>query len=167
MLFDLNWLDIAILVVLLVSTLTSLMRGFVKEAISLGIWFLAFLISSQFYLDLAQFLTYFNDALVRNGVAISILFVITLIIGGLVNMLVAKLVQFTGLSGTDRVLGLLFGALRGALIVSAILFFADVFTPAAGSQAWQNSVLIPEFKLIISWFFDYIQNSSSFITPSI
>ncbi len=164
MLMDLNWLDWAIIAVLVLSSLISLIRGFVKEAISLAIWFMAFLISSQFYLDLAHYFTTFEQPMVRNGVAITVLFVSTLIVGGLVNMLVAKLVQFTGLSGTDRVLGILFGALRGILIVSAILFFADIFTPVADSKAWQSSLLVPEFKLIISWFYDYIQNASSFIT---
>ncbi|MEC8227282.1 MAG: CvpA family protein [Pseudomonadota bacterium] len=161
-----NWLDYAIIAVIALSTVISLMRGFVKEAISLAVWFAALFIASQFYADLAVYFTKINDELIRNGAAIAVLFVVTLILGALVNHVIGQLVQATGLSGTDRALGAVFGGLRGILIASALLFFLDTFTPSASSTWWEESVLVPEFAVIIEWFFIYVKDSTSFLTPA-
>ena len=162
-----NWFDFAIIGVIALSTVISLIRGFVKEAISLAVWFSALFIASQFYPDVAVYLTRISDDLLRNGVAIAILFIATLVVGALVNYVISQLVKVTGLSGTDRALGAVFGALRGVLIVSALLFFMDTFTPSANSEWWKTSLLIPEFAIVIEWFFQFMQGSSSFLNTKI
>lgn len=158
-----NWVDYTIIGIIVFSAVVSLIRGFVKEALSLVTWVCAFFVASQFYFYITEYLTYFHDDFVKNAVAIGILFIATLLVGAVVNYIVSELVQRTGLTGTDRVLGVCFGVLRGILIVAAILFFIDTFTPLSKNSDWSESTLIPHFHYIIRWFFDYLQNTSSFL----
>lgn len=162
-----NWLDIVILSVIGLSALISLIRGFAKEALSLIIWCGAFFIASQYYAKLAVYFTNIKDDMVRNGAAIAALFVATLVVGAIVNYVISQLVQKTGLSGTDRILGVVFGALRGVLIVAAALFFVDTFTSLSDSEWWKSSQLVPEFSRVIAPLFEHIQATSSFLSDAL
>ena len=158
-----NWVDITIISIIAFSASVSIVRGFIREALSLVSWGLAFFIAGHFYTYITPYLTYFDSDIIRIAVAITILFFATLLVCSVVSYVIGQLVQKTGLSGTDRVLGICFGILRGILVVAALLFFIDTFTPLSKSPYWTNSQLIPHFHFIIRWFFDYIQNSSSFL----
>ncbi|EKO3558883.1 CvpA family protein [Vibrio metschnikovii] len=159
-----NWLDIVILSVIGLSALISLVRGFAKEALSLVIWFAAFYIASEYYAKLAVYFSNIKDEMFRNGSAIAVLFIATLIVGAMVNYVISQLVDKTGLSGTDRILGVVFGALRGVLIVAAALFFMDAFTASPNAEWWKGSQLVPEFSRLIAPFFEHLQATSSFLS---
>ncbi|MED5524120.1 CvpA family protein [Gallaecimonas pentaromativorans] len=158
-----NWVDIAILVIIGLSVLISLVRGFVREAMSLVVWVAAFFVASAFYSKLAVLFTSLDDPLIRNAVAIVLLFVVTLLLGSLLTYIIGQLVDKTGLTGFDRLLGMIFGALRGVLVVAALLFAVDSFTTLSDSTWWKSSKLIPEFGVVVQWFFEYLQASSSFL----
>ncbi|RTE86867.1 MULTISPECIES: CvpA family protein [Gammaproteobacteria] len=161
-----QWIDFVIIGIIGLSVVVSLIRGFVREALSLAVWIGAVFVSAMFYADVAVYFTHFEDPLIRNALAVVALFVATLIVGAMVTYLVSQLVEKTGLSGTDRVLGAVFGALRGLLLVCGILFAIDSFTQFSNEEWWQQSLLIPHFGPYIEWFLNYMQDASSFIQPN-
>ena len=151
-----TWIDWLIAGVVTVSALISLRRGFVKETLSLVIWVAAVFVAWSFGGALSIHLTpHIDTPSVRVMVACALLFVATLLVGGLINRLLGGLIQMTGLSGTDRVLGMVFGGLRGCLLVTGIIGLMTL-APLEQDQAWQQSVLVPHFLLLADWSKDTV-----------
>ncbi|MFT4609265.1 MAG: membrane protein required for colicin V production, partial [Cellvibrionaceae bacterium] len=73
-------------------------------------------------------------------------FVATLLVGGAVNYLFATLIKATGLSGTDRLLGVLFGAIRGFVIIMVIVLYLPKMVPVDQDLWWSESRLISHFS---------------------
>lgn len=146
-----SWVDLAILGVIALSSLISLIRGFVTESISLVTWVVAGIIAFRYFLPLAELLKPFVDSLtIRSWIGGGILFLATLIVGAIVNFTVSQLVSKTGLSGTDRTLGVVFGAARGVLIVSMVVLVLNL-TSAPSTEWWQDSVSIDFFEQLAEW----------------
>jgi membrane protein required for colicin V production len=147
-----NWLDWTIVAILALSTLLSLSRGFVKEALSLLAWVAALLVSTTFSGRLASQLVEFiaNDSL-RYASAYVLLFAATLMLGSLLNMLLAQLIKVTGLSGLDRLLGTVFGFARGLVVVLVLLFVLRAVLPVDEQQRIEQSVLVPHLALVDQW----------------
>ncbi|AAK02786.1 TPA: CvpA family protein [Pasteurella multocida] len=160
-------IDYIIIAIIAFSIIISLLRGFIREVMSVASWVVAFFVANHFYPYLANYLTQIESLYLRNGTAIAILFVATLIVGGIVNHILGELVDKTGLTGTDRVLGACFGLIRGVLIVAALLFFMDTFTNFSQTVWWKESKLIPHFGFIVEWFFQQLQATSSFINSTL
>jgi membrane protein required for colicin V production len=150
------WLDFLILGIILLSTLISLARGFVREAFSLAVWVLAFWISWSFFRDLEVPLRQWIDSpTARLGIAFAALMIVTLVIGGLVNYLIIQLVERTGMSGTDRLIGMVFGAARGVLLVAVLVLLAGL-TPLPEESWWLQSSLVGYFEELAFWLRDLL-----------
>jgi len=146
-----SWLDIIIICIIALSALISLIRGFVKESISLISWIVAGIIAFRYFSPMAGLLEpYVVSPTVRGIAGFAILFISTLIVGAIVNFIMSQLVSKTGLSGTDKALGVVFGGARGVLIVTMIVLLASL-TPMPEAQWWQDSAMVGFFQQLAEW----------------
>jgi len=144
--------DGLIVAVIGLSAVVSLWRGFVKEAISLLSWIAAFAVAIAMTPQLSQLLAEtISTAALRMLLAFLLLFFSTLLVGGLINRLLASLLKISGLSGTDRLLGMVFGVFRGVIVVLAFLVIVPPVVAVEDQIWWRESLLIPQFSLLQSW----------------
>ena len=137
------WIDYAILGIVGISGAISLMRGFIREALSLAGWIVAFWVALAFSGDVAGWLEgYVSVPSVRVGIAFACIFFGVLLLGGIVLRLAGLLVERTGMSGTDRTLGIVFGVLRGVVITGVLVLLAGL-TSLPRDPWWSQSVLLP------------------------
>jgi membrane protein required for colicin V production len=135
--------DMVILGVVLLSAFIGLIRGLIKEVLSLASWLAAFILALHFAPMLAGWLVdQLEDGAVRLVVAFIAIFLTTLLAGAVVQWLLGTLIRSTGLTGTDRFLGFVFGSTRGALLCIVVVMALRQFAEAG--QWWQTSVLVPE-----------------------
>lgn len=140
-----NWLDLVFLGIIAVSVVISLVRGFVREVISVLVWVGAVWVSLRYAQPLSGYLTdYLASPTLRLIVAFVVLFVLTLIVGAVISYFAGVLVGRTGLTGTDRALGMVFGGLRGALIVALLVLGAGL-TAIPQEHWWRDSLLATRF----------------------
>lgn len=148
----LNWLDWVIIVVLAVSTLLSVWRGFAREAISLAAWVAAFVVANLFVDQMATLLaTWISNITGRYVAAYAILFVGTLMLGSLLGMLARQLVKVTGLSVLDRLLGTVFGFARGVILILVCAFVLRQLVPPGDLQWLHQSQLMPQLDMLAQW----------------
>ena len=145
-----NLADGIILFIIAVSALISVRRGFTREAFSLITWVAAFLVARFFGPSLEVLLApTIETPSVRMATAFGALFAATLVIGAMINHLLGELIRMTGLDGTDRLFGMVFGAARGALLVIVLVAVgAPLFSE---DDWWQGSLLVSEFAMMEDW----------------
>lgn len=151
-----TWIDFVIIGVIFISCIISLIRGFVREALSLTGWVVSFLIAWRLHASFSTFLDSSIDNLnLRLIVAFFTLFTLSLVMFTVVNFFAGKIVQRTGLSGADRVIGVLFGFLRGIVLVSALVALAGL-TQIPKTEVWQHSYLVIKFQAIAIWLTGFL-----------
>jgi len=157
--------DIAIAIVIAISIGIGFFRGFVKEAMSIASLLVAIWAAFNFgvaagtlsdsWLSSPELQLWFGRVLVV---------VVVLMLGGLLSWGVAKLVRLSVLSGTDRVLGMMFGLVRGAVLV-AVLVMAGQYSNLEEKSWWQDSILMPYMEFVADWLLVMAPKGLELIQP--
>jgi membrane protein required for colicin V production len=145
-----NWADYCIIAALVLSVLMGLWRGFIGEMLALACWVLAFWVAWKFGDRLAGGLTAVDEPSVRLLLGYAICFIGVLIAGAIVSFLMRKLIAGSGLSGSDRMLGMVFGLVRGLALVTFLVLILG-FTPLPRDPWWHQSQLLPAFQRYALW----------------
>lgn len=146
-----NWTDGVILAILGLSILIGLMRGLIAELLSLVVWVTAFWLASSFGADVGElFQNTISLPMARVSLGYGICFFGVLLLGAILRYVTRRMLWSTGLSGIDRLLGVVFGFLRGALVVTLMVFLVGL-TGLTRESWWQRSVLLPQFQGTAAW----------------
>jgi membrane protein required for colicin V production len=159
-----NWADWAIIGIFSLSCFIGLIRGLVREALSLIIWIAAVLIARLFGGQLESLLfDHIETPSIRLMTAYAVLFISTLLLGAMLSYVIGALVRATGLSGTDRLLGMVFGAARAFIIVMAIVILLPGFIPVNEDDWWHQAQLIPHFQSCEDWVIEAYGDISQWV----
>jgi membrane protein required for colicin V production len=150
------WVDYVIIGIIALSAIIGLARGLIREVLALGVWIAALLAAWFFYRPVAEQLTpWLSTPSLRMGAAVVLIVLGVLIAGAIVGWMLSLLVEKTGLTGTDRLLGMVFGAGRGAVVVALLVFLASL-TPMIEDPWWSQSELLPRFQLLADAMLDLV-----------
>jgi len=160
---SLNVFDWILVAIIATSSVFGLLRGFVKELLSLASWVAAFFVARLFSFKLSSFMVdWIDQPQFRLIAAFAILFAVTLVVGALINNVFSRLVSATGLTGTDRLFGMVFGIVRGGLLVIVMVSLLSL-TPVSNDLWWQNSLIIPHFILVDEWSYKMSSSASGLL----
>lgn len=141
-----NWIDFVILAVIALSIGISLVRGFVREVMSIVVWIAAFWLSMRLSGPVAGLLEpYIETDVLRAGISFAIIFALTLLLGSIAAFLISRLMGNTALTRADRVLGAFFGAARGVLIVALAILLLGL-TSVPREPFWRESLMITQLQ---------------------
>ncbi len=143
-------IDAVIIAIIAISVIVAFFRGFISEALSLVVWVLAFMGAVMYYQDVGKMLPNIfggslgtlnsEDSIFSDLISFAITFIGLLILLGLVNLLITFILRRLSISWPDRLLGAIFGLLRGMFIVAIISLFV-IESPLKETEYWEKAKL--------------------------
>jgi membrane protein required for colicin V production len=133
----------------------SLVRGFVKEAVSLVVWIAAIWLGFHYSSMLGeQHLSMVEPAGARAPLAFFAILIIVLIVGAIFNYVISRLVAGSGLSFIDRFFGMVFGFARGVLLIAVLILACQI---SAFAKPWlEHSQLAVYFEGVTQWLGHFV-----------
>lgn len=154
----LHWIDYVIIGVIVLSALTGFVRGFIKEIIALGVWVAAVWVAFMYAKPVAVWLgAYIQDRSIQVILAYVVLIIGTIVVGGLLNAMLSFILHHSGLSGTDRLLGVAFGAVRGIFVIALIMVVVKL-SAFPEDEYRKKSCLYSYFDPLVNWMYQYTPN---------
>ena len=153
----LNFADWFILIVLIASGLISFARGFTKEFLSLFLWLASFIAAiSLEYLATPKINEFIGNEEISKIISYVVVFIIFIFVGGIVIKFISKIVKWSGASGFDRFLGVLFGLIRGSIV----LFVIFLLLPSSlkTTDLISNSKITPIIQKYAPQIEEYFRN---------
>lgn len=148
--------DYVIIGIIAVSAIIGLARGLVREVISLGVWVAALAAAWFFHPQVTLYLEpWISTPTIRIAAAVLLIIFGVLVAGAVVAWALTTLIDKTGLTGTDRLLGMVFGAARGAILVALLVFLASL-TPVTQDPMWTDAKLLGQFNDLALWLLDQV-----------
>ena len=148
----LNVIDLVILFVIGSSGIISLFRGFTKEFLSLLLWIFAFFVAVGYegYVT-PKILEILGNPEASKIIASVLIFLVSIVIGGFLINLISRIVKWSGMSGFDKFMGVLFGVSRGLIVILAVYFLlpsnlkeAEIFTQSKISPFFEDFLPVLE-----------------------
>ena len=130
-------LDGIFIIVLLISAFLAMIRGFVREVLSIGAWLAAAFATVYLFDQVLPFVkSYLPQPIVAQGATALGLFLITLIVVSFITIQVSDFVLDSRIGALDRTLGFVFGAARGAVLMAVAMIFFNWFVPQDKQPNW-------------------------------
>ncbi len=130
-------LDLILLVVMLISGLLAMIRGFMREVLSIAAWLIAALVTLWAYPRLVPIAQgYFSSKMVSVGLTVGVVFLLTLLVVSIITVKISDMVLDSRVGALDRTLGFLFGLGRGLIIVVVAFVFFSWLVPDRSQPAW-------------------------------
>ena len=159
--------DIIIAVAIIISIIVGFVRGFVKETISIGSLVIAIWAALYFGPAVGTVSdSWISSEDLQDWFGRILVFAIVLSIGGILGWGLSKIVRMSALSGMDRFLGSLFGAMRGIIIV-ALVVLGGQFMGFSNDDWWLDSGLVPYFEVVADWIRVLAPQGLELITPEV
>ncbi|MET0537674.1 MAG: CvpA family protein [Xanthobacteraceae bacterium] len=135
-----TWLDMILIGVMLISALLAMIRGFMREVLSIAAWVIAAIVTLYSYAKLLPFAkTYFNNDIVATAVVVGGTFVLTLLVVSVITVRFSDMVLDSRVGALDRTMGFLFGLGRGLIIVVVAFLFFAWLVPERSQPEWVRS----------------------------
>ena len=139
-----NWIDILLILVIGFSVVSGFLAGFARVGVGFIATLVGIVLGLWFYgVAAALFIDYVSSRAIANLIGFFVIFIGVMIVGAIAGRILARLFKWIGLSWLDRLLGGVFGLLRGVVVAVAMVTVLLAFAPVPAPRSVVDSKLMP------------------------